>query len=42
MSGDEEDVVGELSEPVSAAVGEAVVLIESLLDELSTTPEGGS
>ena len=42
MSGDEEDVVGELSEPVRAAVDEAVALIESLLDELSTTPEGGS
>ena len=41
MSGEEEDVVGELSEPVHAAVDDAVALIESLLEELSTTPEGG-
>jgi hydrogenase maturation protease len=46
MSGDEEDVVGELSEPVLAAVEEAVGLIESLLEELSVgepeEPKGGT
>lgn len=46
MSGDEEDVVGELSEPVLAAVEEAVGLVESLLEELSVAepqePKGGS
>jgi len=35
MSGDEEDVVGELSAPVLAAVDEAVGLVESLVEELS-------
>jgi hydrogenase maturation protease len=35
MSGDEEDVVAGLSEPVEAAVDEAVRLIESLLAELA-------
>jgi hydrogenase maturation protease len=43
MSGDEDDVVGELSEPVLAAVDEAVGLVQSLVEELSTQkPEGGS
>ena len=46
MSGEEEDVVGELSAPVLAAVDEAVGLVESLLDELSAQktqePEGGT
>jgi hypothetical protein len=35
MTGDEEDVVGELSEPVREAVDEAVRLVESLVGELS-------
>lgn len=34
MSGDEEDLVGELSEPVAAAVDGAVELVESVLEEL--------
>jgi Ni,Fe-hydrogenase maturation factor len=38
MSGDEEDVVGELSEPVRAAVPGAVELVESLVKEMT---EGG-
>ena len=43
MSGDEEDVVGELSEPVLAAVDEAVAMVESLVEELSASePKGGS
>jgi hydrogenase maturation protease len=46
MSGDEEDIVGELSEPVLAAVDEAVRLVESLVEELSAAepqePKGGS
>jgi hydrogenase maturation protease len=39
MSGEEEELVGELSEPVRAAVGEAVELVESVVGELV---EGGS
>jgi hydrogenase maturation protease len=39
MTGDEEELVGELSEPVMAAVDEAVALVESVLGEL--TKEGG-
>jgi hydrogenase maturation protease len=46
MSGDEEDVVGELSPPVLGAVDEAVGLVESLVEELSAQkaqePEGGT
>jgi hydrogenase maturation protease len=43
MSGDEEDLVGELSEPVRAAVDEAVKLVESVLGELlAANDEGGS
>ncbi len=38
MTGEEEDVVGELSEPVRAAVPAGVEMVESLLDELM---EGG-
>jgi len=34
MSGDEEDLVGELSEPVRAALDGAVELVESVLEEL--------
>jgi Ni,Fe-hydrogenase maturation factor len=42
MSGDEEDVVAELSAPVGAALDEAVALVGSLLAELTTDhqPEG--
>jgi hydrogenase maturation protease len=41
MSGDQEDVVAELSAPVRAALDEAVALVESLLAELTTDqPEG--
>lgn len=42
MSGDEEDVVAELSVPVRAALDEAVTLVVSLLAELTAThqPEG--
>jgi hydrogenase maturation protease len=36
MTGEEDEVVAELSEPVRAAVGEAVRLIESLVDETMT------
>lgn len=35
MSGDEEDLVGELSEPVQAAVDGAVEMVEELLEELT-------
>jgi hydrogenase maturation protease len=35
MRGDEEDVIAELSEPVAAAVGEAVGLVEELVQELT-------
>jgi hydrogenase maturation protease len=38
MSGDEEDVVGELSEPVLAAIDDAVELVQSVVSELL---EGG-
>jgi hydrogenase maturation protease len=45
MKGDEEDVIGDLSEPVRAAVDEAVGLVESLVEELSVReleePKGG-
>ena len=34
MSGDEEDLVGDLSEPVRAAVGPAADLVENLLGDL--------
>jgi len=35
MTGDEEEVVGELSEPVHAAIDEAVELVEQLVGELT-------
>jgi hydrogenase maturation protease len=43
MRGDEEDVVAAVSEPVRLALDEAVLLVESLLAELTTTQgqEGG-
>src|SRR4051812_20033061 len=41
MSGDEEELVGELSPPVRAAVSDAADLVESLLAKLMTT-EGGT
>ncbi|MFL5875558.1 MAG: hydrogenase, partial [Solirubrobacteraceae bacterium] len=41
MTGDEEELVGELSPPVRAAVSDAADLVESLLAELMTT-EGGT
>jgi hypothetical protein len=34
MSEDDEDIVAQLSEPVRAALGEGVTLVESLLAEL--------
>jgi hypothetical protein len=34
MTGEEDEVVAELSEPVRAAVGEAVRTVESLIAEL--------
>jgi hydrogenase maturation protease len=39
MSGEEEDVLVELSEPVRAAMDAAVSLVESLLDELLTSDD---
>jgi hydrogenase maturation protease len=39
MTGEEEDVVAELSEPVQAALDPAVELVESLLLELTSTEE---
>jgi hydrogenase maturation protease len=39
MTGDEEEIVGELSEPVRAAIGDAVRLVESVVAEL--VEEGG-
>src|SRR4051812_19858542 len=41
MTGDEEELVGDLSPPVRAAVSDAADLVESLLAELMTT-EGGT
>ncbi|MEA2227940.1 MAG: hydrogenase maturation protease [Solirubrobacteraceae bacterium] len=38
MSGDEEDIVAEISEPVRAALDEGVRLVESLLEDLTTSP----
>jgi hydrogenase maturation protease len=42
MTGAEEELVGELSEPVREAIDEAVELVESLLADLLQTSEGGS
>jgi hydrogenase maturation protease len=41
MSGDEEELVGELSEPVRAAVDRAVELVESMLDDVLEPHEVG-
>jgi hydrogenase maturation protease len=41
MTGEEEDIVGDLSEPVAAAVDGAVELVESLVDELVQANGGG-
>jgi hydrogenase maturation protease len=41
MTGEEDEVVAELSEPVRAAVGEAVRMVESLIGELQHEEEGG-
>jgi hydrogenase maturation protease len=42
MTGDEEDIVAELSAPVRAALDEAVTLVVSLLEDLTSAhqPEG--
>jgi Ni,Fe-hydrogenase maturation factor len=42
MSGDEEDLVGELSEPVRAALDDAVELVLSVVGELTETHKGGA
>jgi hydrogenase maturation protease len=42
MSGDEEDLVGDLSEPVLAAIDPAVEMVESVLEDLLKTGEGGT
>src|SRR3954462_9960160 len=42
MTGDEEDLVGDLSEPVAGAVDDAVALVESVVNELSKPDEGGT
>ena len=42
MSGDEDEIVGDLSEPVRGALDEAVALVESVLDELTETNAGGA
>jgi hydrogenase maturation protease len=39
MSGEEEDVVAELSPPVLAALDAGVALVESLLEDLTSAPE---
>jgi hypothetical protein len=39
MTGDEEEVVGEISAPVRAAIDPAVELVESVIDDLMD--EGG-
>ncbi|MDQ3740527.1 MAG: hydrogenase maturation protease [Actinomycetota bacterium] len=41
MSGDEEDVVAELTEPVRAALDEAVALVDELLAGVIADPTGG-
>ncbi len=41
MTGDEEELVGDLSEPVRAALDEAVQMVEKLLGELLTETRGG-
>ena len=42
MSEDDEVIVAELSEPVRAALDEAVRLVESLLEDLTETTRGGT
>jgi hydrogenase maturation protease len=42
MSGDEEDLVGDLSEPVRAALDGAVELVESVVRELFESKDGGA
>jgi hypothetical protein len=39
MTGDEPDLVGDLSEPVRAALEAGVALVTSLLEELATEGE---
>jgi hydrogenase maturation protease len=41
MTGEEDEIVADLSEPVRAALDEAVRVVESLLDELTSTEEKG-
>jgi hydrogenase maturation protease len=41
MTGDEEELVGDLSEPVRGALDEAVELVVSLIDELLAETRGG-
>jgi hydrogenase maturation protease len=42
MSGDEDGIVGDLSEPVAAAIDGAVELVESVLAEVLATHTGGA
>jgi hydrogenase maturation protease len=42
MTGDEEDLVGDLSEPVRAALDSAVELVESVVGEVIETHDGGA
>jgi hydrogenase maturation protease len=42
MTGDEEDLVGDLSEPVRAALDGAVELVESVVREVIETHDGGA
>jgi hydrogenase maturation protease len=42
MTGDEEDLVGDLSPPVAAAVDDAVALVISTVDELLQVDRGGT
>ena len=42
MTGDEDEIVADLSEPVRAALDEAVRMVEDLLDELTSPQEEGS
>jgi hypothetical protein len=40
MTGDEEEIVMELSAPVTAALDQAVEIVESLLEDLTDNPRG--
>ena len=42
MTGDEDELVGDLSEPVRAALDEAVALVESVVNDLLTSRQGGT